>query len=343
MKNEPTADTPNFGLLASHSWAYGRTRALQAAVELQLFDALADGPKTAAQVAKASRTKERGVRILFDALVGMELLSKRKDQYSLSPTARVFLLSDSPAYMGPMVNHTRMIDEAWSHLADTVRTGKPYRDVDAEAAGREFFPKLVAALFPGSFGGSRVAREALPARIRKRVKSVLDVAAGSAAWSLAWATADPEVHVTAVDFGEVLDVTREFAERFGVTDRYDFLEGNIRKVNFGKEKYDLVILGHICHSEGERYTIKLIEKSVKALKPGGVLLIAEMVPNDQRTGPLNQLLFGINMLVNTDVGDVFTLKQYREWMKNAGLSSVRKLDLGPSGPDIIVGEKKGKA
>ena len=233
-----------------------------------------------------------------------------------------------------------MLAGSWQALAETVRTGRPGQSVDAEEAGREFFPKLVAALFPMSFGGSQMARQALPARTLVRVKRVLDVAAGSAAWSLAWAVADPEVHVTALDFEVVFPVTRQYTDRFGVTDRYEFLAGNLRKTNFGKERYDLVILGHICHSEGRRYSEKLIEKSARALTPGGMLLIAEMVPDDKRTGPLMPLLFGLNMLVNTKDGDVFTLAEYRKWMKAAGLSSVRKLDFGDGGPDIIVGEKK---
>ena len=335
------ADAPNLGLIADNLWAFGRTRALHAAVELKLFDALEAGPRTAAEIAKASRAKERGVRILADVLVGMGLLEKRKESYALNATSRTFLVSTSQAYMGPMILNTTMLDESWAALTEVVRTGPPGRNVDVEEAGREFFPKLVAALFPMSFGGGRMAREVLPARTRSRVKRVLDVAAGSAAWSLAWAVADPEVRVTALDFEEVFPVMRRFTDAFGVTDRYEFLAGNLRKTNFGREKYDLVILGHICHSEGARHSAKLIEKSARALRPGGLLLIAEMVPNDKRTGPLMPLLFGINMLVNTAAGDVFTLAEYREWMRAAGLSSIRKLDFGPGGPDIIVGEKKG--
>lgn len=336
----PALDVPNLGILADSMWAFGRSRALHAAVSLRLFDTLAEGPRTAAEAAKAGRAKERGVRILFDALVGMELLTKARDKYALNATSSTFLVSTSPAYVGEMVLHIDMLTQSWQSLAETVRTGRPGLSVDAEAAGREFFPKLVAALFPMSFGGGRMAREALPARTRSRVKRVLDVAAGSAAWSLAWAVADPEVRVTALDYDEVFPVTRQFTDRFGVTDRYEFLAGNLRKTSFGKEQYDLVILGHICHSEGARHSARLIERSARALKPGGLLLIAEMAPNDKRTGPLNQLLFGLNMLVNTDAGDVFTLAEYREWMKAAGLSAVRKLDFGAGGPDIIVGEKK---
>jgi len=46
-----------------------------------------------------------------------------------------------------------------------------------------------------------------------------------------------------------------------------------------------VILEHIIHGEGREYGRQLIEKSFGALKAKGVLLIAEFIPNDNRTGP----------------------------------------------------------
>jgi ubiquinone/menaquinone biosynthesis C-methylase UbiE len=325
-------------LVTDAMWAFGRTHALTSALELKVLDPLKAGPKTAADIAKELKLSARGVRILLDVLVGLGLLSKNKDAYALNATSATFLVSDGPAYVGEFVEHAKMLDQTWQALPETVRTGKPHQAVDAEARGREFFPKLVAALFPPSFGGSRMAREALPPRWRSRVKRVLDVAAGSAAWSLAWAAADPEVKVTVVDFPEVFEVARRFTDRFGATDRYEFKAGNIRKISFGTEKYDLVILGHICHSEGAKWSQKLIEKSAKALAPGGLLLIGEMIPNDKRTGPIQPLLFGINMLVNTEEGDVFTLAEYKAWMTAAGLSSIRRI--GPEGVGIVVGEKK---
>lgn len=334
-----TSKEPDPSILFEQLWAFGRTKALQASLELKLYDALASGPRTARAVARSVKASERGVRMLLDVLVSLDILAKKKDEYSLTPTARAFLLTDSPMYFGHMLMHTELIHQAWDSLVETVKTGKPVRSVDQETFGREFFPRLVAALFPTSFGASSVARLALPARARARVKRVLDVAGGSAAWSLAWAAEDPEIHATVLDFGEVFDVARGFVKKFGALDRYEFLEGNVRTTDFGKAVYDLVILGHICHSEGRKESARLIRKSARALRPGGMLLIGEFVPNDARTGPVNQLLFGINMLVNTDEGDVFTLKEYREWMHAAGLTRVRKLNLGPKGPDVIVGEK----
>ena len=60
-------------------------------------------------------------------------------------------------------------------------------------------------------------------------------------------------------------VTREFAEKFGVADRYEYLEGDLREIDFGRDRFDLVILGHIVHSEGETHGKNLLRKSYAAL------------------------------------------------------------------------------
>jgi 3-hydroxy-5-methyl-1-naphthoate 3-O-methyltransferase len=122
-----------------------------------------------------------------------------------------------------------------------------------------------------SYGAARGLVAALPAAKLKKVSRILDVAAGSGAWSLPFAQALPEARVTAMDYPEVTAVTRDYAREFGVADRYDYLEGDLRQVDFGSKQYDLVILGHIIHTEGEKWGKVLLSKCCKALKPGGML------------------------------------------------------------------------
>ena len=102
-----------------------------------------------------------------------------------------------------------------------------------------------------------------------------------------------------------------------------------------RSKYDVVILGHIIHGEGEKWGKTLITKSYKALKPGGTLVIAEMIPNDTRTGPVFPLLFGVNMILQTEEGDVFTMAQYKQWLKQAGFKSIKTVQVEAPSPLIL--------
>lgn len=311
-------------------WAARRSLALVAAIDLDVFSTIASGKGTAADLAAALKVPRRGLEHLLDALAGMDYLSKKGTLYRLTPPADAFLVRGRPGYVGAFAEETQMTLPAWMQLADVVRSGRPMGSVDT-AAGRQFFPKLVRAIFPMMYPSARFLVNSLPKSRLKTIERVLDVAAGSAAWSLPFAQALPNVRVTAMDYPEVTPVAREYAERFGVDDRYDYLEGDMREVDFGQKKYDVAILGHIIHVAGEAGGKKLLAKSFRALKPGGMLIIAEMVPNDARTGPEFPLLFGLNMILHTNDGDVFTLAQYKEWLKQAGFTGVRTLDVhGPS-------------
>jgi hypothetical protein len=66
-----------------------------------------------------------------------------------------------------------------------------------------------------------------------------------------------------------------------------------------------------------------------------MLLIAEYVPNDTRTGPAMPLLFGLNMLLQTEEGNVFTLREYRSWLKAVGFRKVTTVSVPPPSSLIL--------
>ena len=208
-------------------------------------------------------------------------------------------------------------------------------NLDVEDAGRQFFPKLVAALFPGSYNAARIVVASLSTRSKKSIKNVMDVAAGSGAWSIPFARAMPDARVTVVDYPEVTAITRQFTQKFGVGPRYDYIEANLREADFGRDRFDLIILGHIIHSEGEKWGKKLVKKSYQALRPGGLLLIAEMVPEDARSHPWIPVIFGLNMLLLTNEGGVFTMREYRQWLRECGFRTVKSIDAPAPSPLIL--------
>src|SRR5690349_329503 len=113
------------------------------------------------------------------------------------------------------------------------------------------------------------AIDAIPKPLLNQIVAVLDVGAGAGPWSIAFAQALANVHVTAVDFPEVLTVTRECTRQFGVQDRYEYLEGDLRNLDFGMASFDLVILGNVTHCESATGAKLLIERSATALRDKG--------------------------------------------------------------------------
>ncbi len=217
---------------------------------------------------------------------------------------------------------------------EVVRTGKPSARVEGEAEGEEFFAQFVADILPLSYGPARIAAEALNLKAATQPYRVLDVGSGSGVWGIAFAQASPQVSVVAADWPKVLQVTRQISTRFGVGDRFSYLPGNLRTVDFGS-LYQAATIGHILHSEGEQHSRDLLQRVFTALAPGCTVVISEFLVNLDRRGPATGLLFGVNMLVNTDDVDTWSFEEIAGWLQACGYVNARTLDCHSHSPLIL--------
>src|SRR4029077_13338075 len=133
-----------------------------------------------------------------------------------------------------------------------------------------FFSQLVETIIPMSYGSAQKLADHLKIEKARNEMRVIDLAAGSGIWGIALAQKSPRLRVTAVDWAGMIPTTKRITQKFGVRDRFDFVEGDLSKANFGSG-YDVATLGHILHSEGEQRSRQLLKKTFRALKSGGTI------------------------------------------------------------------------
>ncbi len=225
----------------------------------------------------------------------------------------------------------------WLQLKQVVRTGRPATKVNAKKDGADFFVKLVESIFPLSFPAATALGRHLQISKTSAPLSVLDIGAGSGVWGIAIALQSPHVRIHAVDWPQVLEVTRRVAQKHGVADRLTTSPGDFFKADFG-QGHRLATIGHILHSEGRERSQRLLKKVIAALAPGGTVAIQEFVPNEDRSGPPSALIFAVNMLVNTESGDTYTFAEMSRWLKSAGFKNPRVLDV-PSVSPLLLADK----
>src|SRR5438046_6124515 len=136
-----------------------------------------------------------------------------------------------------------------------------------------------------SYGSSQALADHLKIADAPNPVRVLDLGAGSGIWGSALCKKSPRVEVTAVDWAGMIPTTKRITQKFGVGDRFKFVEGDLLEADFGSG-YDIATLGHILHSEGEERSRKLLKKTANALKSGGTIAISEWLVNDERNDPL---------------------------------------------------------
>ena len=283
--------------LMQFGFAYAPPLIIGAATANKVFDTLASGAKNVEEVSRKTGASIRGLRAIMNALVGFELLKKSGDKYALTPESEAFLVSNKPGTLAGFFSMNRMrMMQQWMKLDEIVRTGRPAEARNQEGPGTEFFSELVENII----------------------------------WGIALAQKSPRVQVTAVDWVGMISTTKRITQKFGVGDRFKFIGGDLLNAHFG-DGYDVATLGHILHSEGRDRSRKLLKKTANALKSGGTIAIGEWLVNDERTEPLNGLMFAVNMLVNTESGDTFSFNDIKRWLEEAGFKNARTLEApGPS-------------
>ena len=328
--NANAAVTPE--RIMQFAWSYVPTVVLEAAIRHRVFDVLDAGPKTIKETAAATGASERGLRSIMNVLVGLNFLAKTDGQrYTLTPESETFLVSTKPGFHGGILKHcSEQLIPKWLKLNEIVATGKPTTSVNQEGAGSDFFQHFVADIFPMSYPSALALAKHIAFDKSGSEARVLDLAAGSGVWGIALAQSSERVTVTAVDWADVLPATRKTVARFGMTDRFAFVSGDLLTADFGHD-HNVATVGHILHSEGEVRSRALLRKTFKALAAGGTIAIAEFLVNDDRTGPVMPLFFSANMLVNTDDGDTYSFEEIRGWLEEAGFTNARLLEVpGPS-------------
>ena len=255
--------------------AYAPPLIIGAAVANKIFDTLASEAKNVEEVSRQTGASVRGLRAIMNALVGLELLKKSGDKYALTPESEAFLVSNKPGTLAGFFSMNRVrLMQHWLKLDEIVRTGRPAEARNQEGPGTEFFSQLVENIIPMSYGSAQALGDHLKLADATNQTRVLDLASGSGIWGIALAQKSPRVQVTAIDWAGMIPTTKRITQKFGVEDRFKFVEGDLLEADFG-EGYDIATLGHILHSEGENRSRELLKKTANALKPGGTIAIGE--------------------------------------------------------------------
>ncbi|MBX4896325.1 MULTISPECIES: methyltransferase [Rhizobium] len=324
-------------LVVDALFACRKTAAIRAAIELDLFTHIGEG-KTPAVLGSATGASERGVRILCDYLVVHGFLTKEGERYRTTPSTRMFLDRNSPAYMGSAVEFVaapEVLDNFLRDPAAIVRNGgsaglanmSPDNPVWLKfARGMGSFTGLSAKLLAGEISGWPVSP-----------KKVLDIAAGPGVFGIEIAKAFPSSEIVAVDWGAVLELSRQNAEKAGVADGYRTIAGSAFDVEWGTG-YDLVLLPNFLHHFDLPTCAELLRKIIASLAKDGRIVAVDFVPNEDGVSPPFPAAFSWEMLASTPAGQAYKESELAEMAKMAGLAGVTVKPMPPTPASLILFE-----
>ena len=300
---------------------FQRSAALKSAIELGVFTKIAEGANTSASLAQKIGAPERGVRILCDYLTVIGFLTKHDGKYRLSPDSDLFLNEKSPAYIGCSIEFLCGPAEfnAMQNLTATIRQGKPQvaSALESDAKMWQSFARSMAPLLQA---GARAMAGQLRLATDRELR-VLDIASSHGMWGLAVAERYPKAHIVGLDWPTVVEVSKENAAKMGFSSRYSTIEGDAFQVDFGGP-YDLILLPNLLHHFDRDRNETLLKKCHKHLRDGGLVALAEFVPNEDRVSPPMQAEFALTMLGATEAGDAYTFPEFKAMLTHAGFRQI---------------------
>lgn len=311
---------------------YQQTAAIRAAIELDIFTAIAEGDDTPATIAARCQAAERGVRILCDYLTINGLLSKRDGRYQLTPDSALFLTRTSPAYIGGIANFLARgtLIEAYQNFTDSVRKGGTTMPEQGSMTPEhpmweEFARSMVALMRPSAEAIAQMVGD-------DGACKVLDIAAGHGLFGITIARRNPRAEIYAVDWKNVLAIAEENAHAAGVASRYHVIPGSAFDVDFGGD-YDIALLTNFLHHFDPPTNERLLRKVRAGLKDGARAITLEFVPDEDRVSPPMVAAFALTMLGSTEAGDAYTFAELDSMFRNAGFS---RSEIFPSVPGSII-------
>jgi len=299
-------------------------RTVMAAVELEVFDVLAGDGLPEEEAAAKLGLASRPARGLFDTCVSVGLLRRSGGVLRTTAAADRYLSSSSEYSLRNYVLDERWCWGGWGRLVEALRTDAPTLEQDED--GYHTFP---ADFFLDFLHGHSLAMgERLAEAVDLGdVRRIMDVGGGSGAVSIALVRAFPSLRAVVVDQEPVLVKTREHIALAGLAERVDTQAVNVFADPL-PAGCDAAVIANFLHDFSPERAAAVLRSAHDALPTDGRLVVMEIAPEDDRSGPPLPSVFTVTMIVNTEGGVAYTRAELKAMIAAAGFAVEREHRLG---------------
>ncbi len=331
----------DFNRLASLASAHAEARAIQVALKLGIFEAIARRPLDADELAGDIGCDRRAAALIANALVALELLLKHEDRFTLSAAAQRFLIRASPQYLGGMNLFDEAIFPLWSRLEDSIRSGAPARTPDMFQQRPEETARFIRAMdsLVRARGDAVWLAENLD---HSQIRALADVGGGPGTYLVELMRRRPQLRGAILDLPATLAVAREIlSERAAdIAPRIELIEYDYNRHEM-PSGFDAVLLSNIIHSEDVQANRAMLGRCYRGLGPGGIVIIKDHIMNAALTEPAAGAIFSLYLLLTTPGRD-YSFDEVAQWLREAGFGDIRCRPLpAPPFSSSIVTARKG--
>ena len=264
--------------------------------------------------------------------------------YRLAPHMGDLLLNEQdPRFMGGRMQFFASLYEDFLAFPESLRTGRVW-------PRSEHAPWLLEALKNMTKPDAVVLSEhVLPQAPETLARleaggTLLEIGPGGGYALAHYAKRFPTARLVGIEFDlPSIDLGRKTLADAGVSDRVDLRHGDANLLE-DEDAYDLVVMNIVLHETGGPPEYRnVLERSRRALKPGGAILVSELPypdsPAEYRTNPVYQALAGVQFH-EAQVGcGAITQNELRALLADAGFTRLRVAEHALPTRFIMLAEK----
>jgi SAM-dependent methyltransferase len=299
--------------------AYTLARVVMVGTKVGVFEALADGPATAGEVARRCDTNEAGTEKLLFALAGAGYVSADGDRYELTSMSRKWLLRDSPHSVADKLL-LQFLEWDWMERSEEyVRTGEPLDLHSMTDEGDWDLYQRGMRSMANAFAGEALKRMPLP----KEPRDMLDIGGSHGYYSVGLCRRNEGLRSVILDLPAAVEKAAPLLAAESMGDRVVHRAGNALTDDLGTGAYDIVLIAQVVHHFTADQNRELAERVARALRPGGVYAVLDAfrprtASDAGQPGALLEFYFAL-----TSQSGTWAVEEIADWQRSAGLSPRR--------------------
>ncbi len=318
--------------------AYWGSATLIAGVRLDIFSHISGGANRLDSLSKAIGAPEEALDALLAGLVSLELLTLDMDVYTNSAMAETYLVEGKPGFLGPAMLYNGDVFPLWNRLDRVIAEGGTQTPPDAYLGDDETKTRnFVYGMHHRALGVGRLVSKVMNFDGRTLLA---DIGGGPGTYSALLSEQHPGLHAEVLDLPGVVRHAADIVQVMGAAERVTCKPFDYYQDELPAEHYDAALISGVLHREQPDGARQLFAKAARALRPGGVLYISDVMLDDNRTGPLFGTMFALNMRILAHDGRCHSVAEQTQWLKEVGLEVTHHQRLpAPINYTIIRAEK----
>lgn len=315
-------------------------KAVIAAIDLGLFDALDSGARSPGEISSATHCNEKGVTLLLGALESLGYVTCRRGRYRNSSMTDRWILSRSPRSIAGLFRHISDMAERWRYLPESIRRGEP------PISGGEWLDERPEK-WNDYHAGLKSTAALVSGEIFKKIKvhpgarRIIDLGGSHGQYCIEFCRRNSGLSGIVFDWPPAEKTAMANIVNSNMQERVSFRAGDFMLDDFGNG-FDIALMFNIIRIFNPRELRSLFAKVHASLNPGGHIIIMDHMGHIPRSRFMRANTYLVLLeLFNSTTGRTYKSEEIISLLNENDFAGARYHTLKRSpGLGLAVAEKK---